>query len=289
MPPQNLKGTVALVTGASRGLGRAFALDLAKQGAAVGMLARNAGELADAVAEAQASGGQALAVPADVTDMASVERSVLAVSRTFGPVNLLVNAAGACTQAIGETWKLDISDWWRIFEVNIKGSQICFNAVVPGMIEAQRGRIIHVASSTVMHNRPRMSAYVASKTALIKLSELEAEELRPYGLAVFAVHPGTVRTEMSGGLIASGMFDWLKDIFDQGMDDTMAQGCDLISYLASGKADDLSGCFFPVPLSPEILVQHAPDILKKHLQVLSLNLLPEAQRALTRPAPSLGA
>lgn len=285
---QYLEGSVALVTGASHGLGRIFATDLARQGAAIGFLARDETALNDAVRQVQDLGGRAIAVPADITEKAAVGIAVEAIQDAFGPIDLLVNAAGACMPAVGETWMLDIDTWWRVFEINVKGAQICSNAVLPRMIERRRGRIIHLASSTVLHSRPLMSAYVASKTALVKLCEIQAAELRPHGIAVFAVHPGTVRTGMSEGLLATGLFPWLQEIFDRKLDDLPGAGSSLVAYLASGQADPLSGCYFPVPLSPEIIVQHSPEVLRDALQVLRVRLLPEAKDVITRSVPSLG-
>ena len=93
---------------------------------------------------------------------------------------------------------------------------------------------------------------------------------------------------MSEGLLATGLFPWLQEIFDRKLDDLPGAGSSLVAYLASGQADPLSGCYFPVPLSPEIIVQHSPEVLRDALQVLRVRLLPEAKDVITRSVPSLG-
>jgi NAD(P)-dependent dehydrogenase (short-subunit alcohol dehydrogenase family) len=134
----DLNGQVALITGGSKGLGRAFALALAEAGAQVAVTARNEGELEDTVAEVGEMGGRGFAFPADVTDDDAVDRLVAAVEEALGPVDLLVNNAGSF-RAFGSLAEVDLGDWWREVEINLRGPFLCTRAVLRGMIERKKG------------------------------------------------------------------------------------------------------------------------------------------------------
>ncbi len=264
---------VALVTGGGRGLGRAFALGLAKAGMQVAVSARTAGQIDETVALIRAEGGIALTVQADVTDQAAVTKMALQVEAELGPIDLLVNNAGA-GPPFGPTWQADAADWWRTVEVNLKGPMLCCHAVLPGMIARGRGRIINVSSGAGTFSIPYMSAYVTSKCALIRFTEVLADELRPHDVSVFAIQPGTVRTAMAGDLMASEAgvrwMPWFKKIFDEGRDDSTQPGTDLVLYLASGAADSLSGRFFAAPSDPADAAQNAERIQQQNLRLLRM-------------------
>ena len=268
-----MTGGVALVTGGGRGLGRAFALGLAKAGMQVAVSARTAGQLDETVALVRAEGGIALAVLADVTDQAAVTRMTARVEAELGPIDLLVNNAGA-GPPFGPAWEADAADWWRTVEINLKGPMLCSHAVLPGMITRGRGRIINVSSGAGTFSVPYMSAYVTSKCALIRLTEVLADELRPHGVSVFAIQPGTVRTALAEDLIASEAgtrwMPWFKQIFDEGRDDSTQPGTDLVLYLASGAADSLSGRFFAAPADPADAAQNAERIQQQNLRLLRM-------------------
>jgi len=184
---------VALVTGGGRGLGRDFAVALAKKGMRVGVASRSVTELSVTLALLHAEGIEAVAIPTDVTDEAAVRKMVSVTEERLGPVDLLINSAGVGAP-FGPTWETDSVEWWRNIEVNLKGPMLCCKAVIKGMIDRQRGRIINVASGAGIQSIPYMSAYVTGKAALIRLTEVLADELRQHGVSVFAIQPGTVRT-----------------------------------------------------------------------------------------------
>lgn len=140
--------------------------------------------------------GRVIAVPADVSDRASVKALVRSVEFMLGPVNLLVNNAAA-GGPFGPFWESNPEDWWRCQEVNLRRPMLCCRELLGGMIARQAGRIINVVSGAGCRAYPDMSAYVASKTALIRLSEQLALELKPHGVSVFPIMPGLVRTVMS--------------------------------------------------------------------------------------------
>jgi NAD(P)-dependent dehydrogenase (short-subunit alcohol dehydrogenase family) len=273
---QRLDADVALITGGGRGLGRAFAVALAKNGMHVAVAARSTDQLEETVRCIRAEGLAAIAVPTDITDAAAVRAMVETVETQLGPVDLLVNCAGA-GPPFGPTWEQDASEWWRTLETNLKGPLLCSNAVLRGMTARRRGRIVNVASGAGIRSIPYMSAYVTSKAALIRLTEVLADEVRPYGVSIFAIQPGTVRTAMAEELLQSETgkqwLPWFQKIFDEGRDDPPEAGAKLVLYLASGAADALSGRFFAAPGSPADIDGRADEILRRDLHVLRVRFL----------------
>ena len=233
----DLKGRIAVVTGGGRGLGCAFAQALSAAGASVVLLARSKQELDQTAASI---GGKARAFSVDVTDA----RRVTKVFREIGPVDLLVNNAGV-VQPIGPFVENDFNEWWRTMEVNVRGAMLCTQAVLPGMIKRCRGRIINLVTGAFA--APNLSAYLISKTALVRASECLAAETKRYGLAVFSFAPGTVRTEMSTYSLTSPegrrWIPWFQRIFDEGLDLPVDKPAALVVALASGRYDALTGLY----------------------------------------------
>ena len=264
---------VALITGGGRGLGRAFAVALARNGLDVAVASRNAEELNATVALLRAEKARCVAIPADVTNDAAVREMVSITQQQLGSISLLVNAAGVGAP-FGPTWETDSDEWWRNVEVNLKGTMLCCKAVVTDMIARREGRIINVASGAGTVSIPYMSAYVTSKAAVIRFTEVLADEVRQYGVSVFAIQPGTVRTAMSEELMQSESgkrwLPWFKKIFDENRDDSSLPGENLVLYLASGKADVLSGRFFAAPAAPDNVLDQVDQILKDNRNVLRI-------------------
>ena len=199
-----LVGQVALVTGGGRGIGRAIAHVLAKAGARVAVVARSADQVTETVAQITASGGQALAVTADVSDRQAVAAAVRTVEQQLGAVDLLINNAGI-SSPLGPLWEVDPDEWWRSMEINIRSIVLCSAAVLPTMIARRQGRIINVASGMGTVSTPNFSAYITSKTAVIRLSEVLASETKPYDIQVFAIDPGLVHTRHSAEFYGSAV------------------------------------------------------------------------------------
>ncbi len=269
----DLSGQVALVTGGGRGLGRAFAWTLAAAGAAVAVTARSQAELAETVKLVEDAGGQAIAFPADVTDHRAVEEMVAVVEEQLGPVDLLVNNAAVGTLS-GPVWETDIDAWWGCLDVNLRGPFLCARAVLPGMVDRGRGRVINVASGAGLRAIPYFSAYVISKTALIRFTENLAVEAREHGICAFSVDPGTVRTAMSERLLVSDegkkWLSWFQKIFDEGRDVPPDQAAHLVRFLASGKADALSGRLIQVSDDVTEMLRRAEEIQHNNLHTLRL-------------------
>lgn len=183
---------VALVTGGGRGIGRAIALALARAGRAVAVVARTRPEI-EAVAEEIARGeGTARAFPCDVTRREEVERTVAAVEGALGPIDVLVNNAGTAESA--PLARTDEAMWDRILASNLKSTYLCTRAVLPGMIERGRGRIVNVASVAGKVGGAYISAYAASKHGVVGFTRSVALEAASSGVTVNAVCPGYVNT-----------------------------------------------------------------------------------------------
>lgn len=258
---------VALVTGGGRGIGRAIARQLANEGYAVAVLSRTASELEQTVELIARAGGTAVPVVADVTRPAQLE-SATEQARTLGEVDLLVNNAGA-GGPVGVMWGGDPDAWWRAVEVNLRGTFNCIHAVLPGMVDRGRGRIINVASDAGAYRWPLVSHYSVAKAAVIKLTENLAVETRRHGIAAFAIHPGLVRaglTELSlNGSVADGSPEasvraWVRRQVEQGLAVEPERACDLVVRLASGEADELSGRYITVRDDLDELVAQAETI-----------------------------
>ena len=277
MDKVELIGQVAIVTGGGRGLGQAIAQTLAQAGAVVVVAARSSAQLVETVALIEQQGGRALSFEVDVTDQRTVQQMVAEVEQTFGAVDLLVNNAGVITP-LGPIWEVDAEAWWRCLDINLRGSFLCTKAVLPNMIARRQGRILNMASGAGLEAFAYVSAYVTSKTALIRFTENVAVETQVYGLSAFAIEPGTVRTDMSEYLYNSEAgqqwVPWFRQIFDEGRYDPMEQVTRLVLSLASGQADALSGRTISIADDLTELLKRAVTIKQEELYTLKMCKLP---------------
>ncbi len=275
--PVSLRDRVAVVTGAGRGIGRAIASTLAAAEARVGLVARSAAELAETVQSIEAAGGTARAFPAGVAAPESIVEALQAIERALGPIDLLINNAGSI-QPFGPFWETSVDEWWHTMEVNVRGPALCTRAVMGGMIARRRGCIVNVASGAGTSSMPYYSAYVASKTALIRMTECLALEARGCGVALFAMSPGTVRTRMTEYSLYSPegqhWLPWFRAIFDQNIDVPLDRPAALALQLASGRYDALSGRFISVYDDLDALLAQAGTIEAENLYALTMAKLP---------------
>lgn len=260
--PVDLKGEVAIVTGGGRGLGRAIAQALAQAGAAVTIAARSTDELAETARLIGSSGGRSHAVETDVTVPADVARMVAETEEYLGPVTLLVNNAGVPGPG-GVVWETPADEWWRCLDINLRGPLLCSQAVLSGMVARRKGRIVNMASGAGLGASAYGSAYGVSKTAIIRLSEDMAIELRPHHVQVFSARPGPVRTRMTETIMADASEErasGLQRIFTEGEDVPPERVADLIVQVAAGRADALSGAFLDVDEDLHQMVARADRI-----------------------------
>ena len=200
----DLKGQVALVTGASRGIGEAGARSLAKYGAKVVLAARSGGDIERIAAEIRDSGGQASAVTCDVADYADVAKAVQHCIDTFGGIDILVNNAGVI-EPISRIETSDPDAWGNVIDINVKGVYHGIRAVAPHMLEKGAGTIVNISSGAAVGALEGWSQYCSSKAAALSLTRCADKEFGDKGLRVVGLSPGTVATQMQVDIKASGI------------------------------------------------------------------------------------
>jgi NAD(P)-dependent dehydrogenase (short-subunit alcohol dehydrogenase family) len=198
-----LQDKVAVVTGAGRGIGRAIALAFAREGARLALTARTAHELYETAAQVRDLGTDCLPIAGDISQHNEVLRMVKESIHAFSSIDILVNNAGV-QGPIGPLAEIDADSWVRAFEVNLFGTFYCIRAVLPHMMARRRGKIINLSGGGATAARPRFSAYGTSKTAILRLTETVAEEVRSFNIQVNAMAPGAVNTRMLEEILAAG-------------------------------------------------------------------------------------
>jgi 3-oxoacyl-[acyl-carrier protein] reductase len=190
-----LEGKVALVTGASRGIGLAIARSLARMGAKLALCARDSRKLESAAGEFGRAGTTAIPIPADVSRTGDIDSLVQKTEQSLGPIEILVNNAGI--GYFGPVQEASESNWNAVLDTNLKAVFLLSKAVAPGMIRLRSGHIVNIASLAGKNAFAGGAVYCASKWGLLGLTQCIAEDLRPYGIRVSAVCPGTVATDFS--------------------------------------------------------------------------------------------
>ena len=240
-----LQNKVAIITGASRGIGRATALAFAKAGGSVVLAARSEEIIKTLANDIKAQGGQALAIPTDVTNQADVDLLTTLTLRAFRQVDILINNAGLL-QPIGKTWEVNPEAWQNLIRLNVVGPYLCMRAVLPTMLAQGEGRIINVSSGAADSNVEGWGAYCASKAALDRLSGVLAAEVADTGIVVASMNPGATDTQMQADIrqTTSSQFkrgDYFRRLHDQGKLFQPDEAAQLLLWLASDYAKNENG------------------------------------------------
>jgi NAD(P)-dependent dehydrogenase (short-subunit alcohol dehydrogenase family) len=245
-----LENKVAIITGGGRGIGRATALALAGAGANVVVAARSRRAIEQVAEEIRSHGGQALAIPTDVSDAASVDLMVVQTLRASGRVDILVNNAGVIAP-IGMTWEVPPLIWQRNVNVNLLGVFLCAQAILPHMIHQEpyrsiRGKIINVSSGAAISVVPGWSAYCAAKAGVDQFTRVLAAEVESHSITVNSVYPGVVDTQMQAEirhLPADRFPEWdrFESYYQMGQLRPPEEAAQLLLWLASPFTDDLTG------------------------------------------------
>jgi 3-oxoacyl-[acyl-carrier protein] reductase len=245
----SLQGKVALVTGASQGIGRAAALALAAAGAKIAAAARNVEKLASLVSEIEARGGgvagagagasdAALAIPMDVADPAQVKAGFQQALAKFGRLDILVNNAGITRDTLALRMKLE--DWEAVLRTNLTGAHLCSQQAMGAMLKQRSGRIINVTSVVAETGNAGQANYVAAKAGLIGLTRAIAVEIASRGITVNAVAPGFIASPMTDPL-PQNVKDAMMARIPLGRMGTDADVAAAIVFLASDEAGYITG------------------------------------------------
>jgi 3-oxoacyl-[acyl-carrier protein] reductase len=250
----NFEGKVALVTGASQGIGRACALALAEAGAQVALGARNAEKLQTVAAEIEAAGvappgtrsneigraavSRTLVLSLDVASRESIKAAVAKTFEAWGKIDILVNNAGIAKDNLALRMKPE--DWEAVLRTNLDGAFHCIQAVLPGMVRQRYGRIINIASVVAQSGNPGQANYIASKAGLIGLTKAIAAEVGSRNITVNAVAPGFIATSMTEKL-SEAVHEKVLSMIPLGRQGTAAEVAHGVRFLSSEEAAYITG------------------------------------------------
>lgn len=275
---KSLSGTVAVVTGAGRGIGREIALEQARRGAGVGVLARTRTEIDETVALIQAEGGKALAITVDLVQRAEVDTALADIVTALGPVDLLVNNHGSF-RAFGPIWECDPEVWWQDIAINLQGSFHTARVVAPAMLARGRGRIVNLVGGGTGTSFPHGSGYASSKAGIMRFTECLNDTTVGGGVRAFALDPGLVRTHMTELQLNSAEGKtYLPDIeklFENGVNVPPTRAASVVAAVAEGRFDRLAGRMLRAVDNMDTLEQNIPAIVSSDKRALRINDLDE--------------
>lgn len=250
----SLQGRTAFITGGSRGLGEVIAQAFLEAGANVAICARSAKELAQTEQRLSQKyfGQRVKAFPLDVTDQIAVTKSLEAILEAFGDLHVLVNNAGVYGP-MGSLWQTSAEEWDAAVRINIQGSVYPIRTVVPYFLKKGYGKIIQISGGGATNPLPRITAYAASKAAIIRLAESVAQDLKGTGIDVNSIAPGALNTKMMDDLLRAGpelvgqeFFSKMKNVSEQG-GTPLEVGARLAVFLASKESDGITGRLISAP------------------------------------------
>ncbi len=234
----NLQDMTAMVTGASRGIGRAIALNLAAKGANVYLAARNEEALNQLAHEIREQGGQARAVRMDVSSPEGVKETVGSILREASRVHILINNAGMQRDKL--LVRLKKEDWQEVLDVNLMGTFFCMQQVIPAMSKARYGRIVNLSSVVGFTGNPGQANYAAAKAGILGLTKSAAREYATRGITVNAVAPGLIESEMTAGMEGKA-FQQALQLIPAGRPGTSEEVAEAVAFLASREAGYITG------------------------------------------------
>lgn len=247
-----LQGQVAVVTGGGRGIGEAIALAFAREGAILTVASRTPAELDQVVSHIKGLGGEAQMMPVDVSDRDGVLQLVDATLAAYSQVDILVNAAGVYGP-IGPAWEVSADAWIRAMQINLFGTFMCCQAVLPHMIERRQGKIINFSGGGATSPLPRFTAYGVSKAAVVRLTETLAAEVSEYNIQINAIAPGAVDTRLQNDVLTAGeaagdLLGRIRKLRETGEGGVPRElPAELAVFLASGESDGLTGKLVAAP------------------------------------------
>lgn len=240
-----LKDKVAIITGASRGIGETIAHAFAMEGANLVLVSRHLSEAENTASRIRTLGHSVLALKADVSIKEEVANIVRSTVKEFGKIDILVNNAGI-QGPIGLLVDNDIEHWIETININLIGTVLCTRAVLPLMIQRRSGKIINLSGGGATSPRPHFSAYAASKTAVVRITETVAAEVRDFNIQINAIAPGAVNTRMLQQVLEAGAAAGEKALADvehqlQTGGTPPEKAAALAVFLASDESDGLTG------------------------------------------------
>jgi len=276
----NLNRTVAVVTGAGRGIGREIALHQANAGAKVAVLARTASEIDETASLITGAGGIAIAIPVDLVDRRAVEDALGRVTAELGPIDLVVNNHGSF-RAFGPIWECDPEVWWQDVEINLRGTFHTCRVAAPAMLARGRGRIVNLVGGGTGNSFPHGSGYASSKAAIMRFTECLNDTTKDRGVLAFAVDPGLVRTSMTElQLFSDDGKTYLPDIqklFDNGVNIPPSRAAALIVDIAGGRFDPLAGRLLRGVDDRDLLEQEMKNIVAQDARALRFSSIDQAK------------
>ena len=234
----NLEGRVALVTGASQGIGHACALTLARHGASIAVAARNQQKLEELAAAITAAGGKAAAFPVDVSDEDQIKSAIKSAIAHFGKIDILVNNAGITRDQL--VMRMKRADWDAVLTTNLTSAYLCIQNVIPSMLKQRWGRIINITSIFGQMGQAGQANYAASKAGLIGLTMAIAREVASRNITSNAIAPGFIETSMTAALSEEFKQSAVKQI-PLGRVGTPEDIASAVTFLASDDASYITG------------------------------------------------
>jgi len=276
----DLNNTVAVVTGAGRGIGREIALYQARNGAKVAVLARTASDLDETGSLIDKEGGVAVSFPVDLVDRHAVEQVLDRVASELGPIDLLVNNHGSF-RAFGPIWECDPEIWWQDVEINLRGTFNTCRLVAPAMLARGKGRIVNLVGGGTGNSFPNGSGYASSKAAIMRFTECLNDTTTDRGVLAFAVDPGLVRTSMTELQLYSDAgktyLPGIQELFENGVNIPPSRAAALITDIAAGRFDPLAGRLLRGVDDRDLLEQEMKQIVAHDARALRFSSVEQAK------------